>query len=137
MSVVLVSGGFDPIHSGHINYIQGAAKYGEVWVLLNSDEWLLKKKKYRFMEWKERAAILMGVKGVTRVMSVDDEDGTVCKGIMQARDLAIVSFANGGDRGPSNTPEAELCERLGIEMIFNCGGGKTNSSSELINAVRS
>jgi len=137
MKIVLVSGGFDPIHSGHVAYIQSAAEHGDVWVLLNSDDWLIRKKGYKFMDWKERAAVLMGVKGVKRVMVVDDTDGTVCEGIKKARDMGMtVAFANGGDRLPENTPEVELCNKLGIEMIFNCGGGKTQSSSELVNAVK-
>jgi len=137
MKIVLVSGGFDPIHSGHIAYIHSAAEHGDVWVLLNSDDWLMRKKGYKFMDWQERAAVLMGIKGVKRVMAVDDTDGTVCEGIKKARDMGMtIVFANGGDRLPENTLEVELCKKLDIEMIFNCGGGKTQSSSELVNAVK-
>ncbi len=129
---VAVSGGMDPIHGGHIDYIQEAAEYGPVLVFLNSDNWLVEKKGYAFMKWEERAKILRAIKGVSDVVRVDDSDGTVVDGLQRYKPKY---FAKGGDRGPDNTPEAEWCGHLGIEMLYNIGGGKTQSSSELVNEV--
>lgn len=130
--LVAVSGGFDPAHSGHIDYIEGASKYGDVIVFLNSDEWLFRKKGYVFMKWEERARVLGYMKGVVDVVRIDDKDGTVVDGLQR---YLPKYFANGGDRGPDNTPEVEWCGHLGIEMLYNIGGGKTQSSSELIRGV--
>jgi cytidyltransferase-like protein len=132
--IIAVSGGCDPCHSGHIRMILEASNYGDVVVILNSDDWLLKKKGYKFMSWEERAEILMAIKGVTAVVPVDDSDGTVCEALRRIRPHY---FANGGDRKPGNTPEGDVCAELGIEMLWGIGGGKTQSSSWLIDAVRS
>lgn len=131
--IVAVSGGCDPCHSGHIRMILEAATYGDVVVILNSDDWLMRKKGYKFMSWEERAEILMAIKGVTDVVTVDDTDGTVCEALRRIRPDY---FANGGDRKVGNTPEGDVCAELGIEMLWNVGGGKTQSSSWLIDAVK-
>ena len=126
---IMVSGGFDPIHGGHVQMITEAAKHGNVIVVANSDEWLMRKKGYVFMSWEERAMILREIKGVVLVAAVDDTDGTVCNAIQMIRPDY---FANGGDRGKSNTPEQDVCEELGIEMLWEIGGDyKFNSSSDL------
>jgi D-beta-D-heptose 7-phosphate kinase/D-beta-D-heptose 1-phosphate adenosyltransferase len=130
---IAVSGGCDPAHSGHIRMILDAATYGDVVVILNSDDWLLRKKGYKFMDWNERAEILSAIRGVVEVVPVDDSDGTVCEALRRIRPDY---FANGGDRKAGNTPEGEVCKELGIEMLWNIGGGKTQSSSWLIDAVR-
>lgn len=133
VKIVCVSGGFDPAHRGHMDYIRSAAELGDVVVILNSDDWLKRKKGYTFMAWEDRAAVLREVKGVMDVVTVDDSDGTVCQALEQIRpDI----FANGGDRFKDNVPEKQLCERLGIEMMFNVGGGKVASSSEIVEKVR-
>jgi len=129
---IAVSGGFDPIHKGHIQMIREAAEYGQVIVILNSDEWLIKKKGYKFMSFEERAYIAGSIKGVTIVTSVDDTDGTVCKALKRFKPDY---FANGGDRYDTNTPEMSVCEELGIEMLWNIGGGKIQSSSDLVHKV--
>lgn len=128
--IVCVSGGFDPIHIGHLRYIQDAARHGKVVVLLNSDAWLLRKKGYVFMAFDERKAIIEELKSVRAVVEVDDEDNTVCSGITQVKpDI----FAKGGDRGPENTPEQETCGHLGIDVIFGVGGDdKLQASSRLV-----
>src|SRR5690242_6837351 len=92
---IALSGGFDPLHSGHIRMIKAAAEHGDVVIILNSDEWLLRKKGYVFMTWKERAEILSSIKGVESVVPVDDADGTVCKSL---EELQPDYFGNGGDR---------------------------------------
>lgn len=130
---IMVSGGFDPIHIGHVRMILEAAKHGEVIVVANSDDWLMRKKGYVFMPWSERAEIIESIRGVVRVEHVDDSDNTVCEAISRCRPDA---FANGGDRKGNNTPEVALCNQLGIELLWNVGGGKIQSSSELVSASK-
>lgn len=126
---VCVSGGFDPLHTGHLRYLQAAAESGAVTVILNSDAWLWRKKGYVFLPWAERAELLLGLSCVTGVVSVDDSDGTVCEALQRIRPHY---FANGGDRGEGNTPEVDLCAELGIRPLFGVGGGKVQSSSALV-----
>lgn len=127
---IMVSGGFDPIHVGHVRMIQEAAEYGDVIIVANSDDWLKRKKGFRFMSWNERAEILYALKGVAGVYPVDDSDGTVCEAILR---LKPDYFANGGDRKIDNTPEMDVCENLGIEMLWGVGGeDKANSSSYIV-----
>ena len=131
---VMVSGGFDPVHAGHIRMIRHAAQFGDVIVVANSDNWLFRKKGFVFMEWERRVEILNAIKGVVLVDSVDDADDTVCEAI---RRLKPTYFANGGDRGKSNTPEQAVCEELGIELLWGIGGEeKLDTSSELARKVR-
>jgi cytidyltransferase-like protein len=126
---IAVSGGFDPMHKGHVQMIREAAEYGNVIVILNSDEWLIRKKGYKFMSFEERAYIAGNLKGVALVTAVDDADGSVCKALERFKPDY---FANGGDRYEENTPEMDVCEKLGIQMLWNIGGGKIQSSSELV-----
>ena len=133
MKRIAVSGGFDPIHIGHVRMIQEASKYGNVVVIANSDEWLLRKKGYVFMPFDERSEILMSIKGVTEVYQAYDDDNTVC---MSLRGIKLNAFANGGDRKEDNTPEMDVCKELGIEMLWNVGGGKIQSSSTLVGRRR-
>ena len=130
---IMVSGGFDPIHIGHVRMILDAAKHGDVVVVANSDDWLMRKKGYIFMPWDERAEILRSIRGVTEVEHVDDSDNSVCEAISRCKPDA---FANGGDRKGNNTPEVALCNELGIELIWNVGGGKIQSSSDLVAASK-
>lgn len=125
---VLLSGGFDPLHRGHLRMIQAAMNYGDVIVALNSDEWLMKKKGFVFMEWQERKEILEAIAGVHSVVRVIDADDTVCNTIEA---LCPDYFANGGDRLQSNTPELAVCHRIGCEPLFGIGGSKVNSSSSV------
>jgi len=118
---VMVSGGFDPVHVGHIRMIREAAKYGSVIVIANSDQWLYRKKGFNFMEFKCRAEILDSIKGVLLVDSVNDSDGTVCEAIRRHRPTY---FANGGYRGKDNTPEVLLCKELGVKLLWGVGGEK-------------
>ena len=131
---VMVSGGFDPVHAGHIRMIRHAAQYGDVIIIANSDDWLFRKKGFVFMEYERRIEILNAIKGVILVDSVDDSDGTVCEAI---RRLKPTYFANGGDRGRSNTPEQAVCDELGVQLLWGIGGEeKLDSSSELAKKVR-
>tara|TARA_R100000900_G_scaffold40317_1_gene33049 strand:+ start:1954 stop:2439 length:486 start_codon:yes stop_codon:yes gene_type:complete len=131
---IMVSGGFDPVHVGHIRMILEASQHGDVIIIANTDQWLHRKKGFVFMEWTRRAEILNAIKGVILVDSVDDRDGTVCEAI---RRLKPTYFANGGDRGKSNTPEQDVCEELGIELLWGIGGDyKADASSDLVNRFR-
>ena len=112
--------------------ILDASTYGNVIVVANSDEWLISKKGYVFMPWTQRAEILRAIKGVTAVEAVDDSDGSVCEAIQRVRPDY---FANGGDRKFENTPEVDLCEKLGVEMVWNVGGEKIQSSSDLVESA--
>lgn len=129
MSAIMVSGGFDPLHVGHLDLIDAAKCYGSVCVALNSDEWLMRKKGYLVMDWDDRARILRALKAVRYVSKVDDSDGTVCQALWKHRPTY---FANGGDRTESNPREHAVCESLGIIELFGVGGGKTRSSSFIV-----
>lgn len=131
--IIAVSGGFDPLHYGHVRYIQEAAKYGDVVVILNSDSWLKRKKGFSFMPWEQRAEIVRALKGVKNVLMARDDDGTVISSLI---DLRPDFFAKGGDRTRENTPEMQVCKDHDIEMVWNCGGGKIASSQEIVNATR-
>lgn len=137
--IIAVSGGFDPIHVGHVRMILEAAALGdELVVILNNDNWLKKKKGHAFMPEDQRKEIIEGIRGVTRVVltehAPDDEDRSVCR---ELRAIRPHVFANGGDRFADNIPEALVCRELGIETVFNVGtGGKIQSSSWLTAADR-
>ena len=132
---VIISGGFDPIHIGHLRMIQDAAKLGtRLIVIANGDRFLMDKKGYAFMPIEERLEILEGFEGVDRAVESIDEDMTVCKTIeWLAQEEDIACFANGGDRkNEADIPESVVCEKYGIKMKFNVGGGKIQSSSSLV-----
>lgn len=124
--LILLSGGFDPVHVGHVRMIHEAKKHGEVHIAVNSDDWLMRKKGFVFMPFDERCAILEEMDCKTH--PVDDSDGTVCEAIERLRPDF---FGNGGDRTKDNTPEQFVCERLRIPIIYELGGGKIQSSSAL------
>jgi cytidyltransferase-like protein len=128
-TTVCVSGGFDPAHIGHLRMIQEASKFGHVIVIVNSDNWLMRKKGYIFMPFEERCEIIEGFTATGATTYVDDRDNTVCEAL---RRIKPDYFANGGDRKAHNTPEMNLCEELGIEMLWSVGGGKVQSSSTLV-----
>ena len=129
----MVSGGFDPPHIGHIRMFQDAAQWGDVIVAINSDEWLMRKKGYVFMPWDERAEIIRELQSVDQAVSFNDTDDTAKEAIKIHRPDA---FANGGDRKKKNTPEMNLCDELGIQMLWGIGGkDKPQSSSWLVNKL--
>lgn len=126
MVEILLSGGFDPIHTGHIAYLEEAESIAEVVVALNSDEWLIRKKGYFFQSFEERKKILESLWCVSEVIPVDDSDGTVCKAIEERKPHY---FGKGGDRTKDNTPEIDTCNRNGVVIKWGLGGGKTAHSS--------
>jgi len=134
--VVAVSGGFDPIHPGHIRMFAEAKALGdELVVILNNDNWLMAKKNFVFMSEKERKEVIEGIKYVDRVVisrhKPHPQDMSVTE---ELRILKPDIFANGGDRNSRKTiPEAGLCDKIGCRLVFNVGqGGKIQSSSWLV-----
>ena len=135
MKIAVVSGGFDPLHSGHISYLNAAKKSGSsLIVLLNSDEWLKKKKGKFFLPFKERKIILENLQVVDEVMNFKDDNLNSCiNGLTKIKKKYSkdeIIFCNGGDRGKNNTPEMKVS---GIDFIFGVGGNdKKNSSSWIL-----
>jgi len=132
--VVLVTGGFDPIHSGHIAYFKAAKALGDILVVgVNSDAWLERKKTRAFMSWEERANIVESLEVVDYVIAFDDRDGSAVDAIRRVKALHPtdnVIFANGGDRTNKNIPEMA---ETGVEFMFGVGGeDKKNSSSWIL-----
>jgi len=133
-TIVVVSGGFDPIHSGHIKLIKAARALGDQLIVgINSDEWLARKKGRAFMPWTERLCVLNNLSSVDEVYTFDDEDGTAGHLLQQVRahyPADRIVFANGGDRTRDNIPEMSLA---GVEFVFGVGGeDKANSSSWIL-----
>ena len=135
--VSLVTGGFDPIHSGHISYFSRAKDFSDFLVVgLNTEEWLTKKKGQYFQSWKERAEIISHLTMVDAVITVpDDDEGSACGAIAKCLEIAdTVIFCNGGDRGKSNTPEIiKYGNNSRVQFEFGIGGDdKKNSSSWIL-----
>jgi D-beta-D-heptose 7-phosphate kinase/D-beta-D-heptose 1-phosphate adenosyltransferase len=145
--IVMVSGGFDPVHIGHVRLYIEAKKLGdELVIYLNNDNWLRAKKGFVFMPEHERKEILEAREVVDRVIISDHEenpkDMSVCRGLIKIKPHI---FANGGDRDEkdANNPdsslykEREIHKKLGIQMVYNVGhGGKVQSSSELVKKAK-
>ena len=134
--IVLVSGGFDPIHSGHIKLISEASLHGKIVVLLNSDTWLRNKKGKAFLPINERKIIMESIKNVIDVLEFDDNDKSCIDGIKKAivkYKNHKIKFANGGDRDSKNTLELKFCKDNKIETLWGVGGNdKSNSSSWIL-----
>lgn len=136
MKVALVTGGFDPLHSGHIEYFHAAKELGDILAVgLNSDEWLSRKKGRPFMPFKERSIIINELKVVGNVFQFDDEDDTAFAAIDNCLEYfphnSEIIFANGGDRNNKNIPETRLIHPR-VSFKFGVGGDKTNSSSWIL-----
>lgn len=127
---VAVSGAFDPIHVGHIRYIREAAKLGDrLVVILNNDNFLLRKKGFIFRPFEDRKEIVESIKGVDEVIASVDDDQTVCKTLEL---LKPDIFAKGGYRiSPENIPEVDTCHSIDCKLVTNVGGGKARADQEL------
>tara|TARA_R110001583_G_scaffold15109_2_gene62569 strand:+ start:755 stop:1270 length:516 start_codon:yes stop_codon:yes gene_type:complete len=152
-SIIVLSGGFDPVHKGHLRMFREASNLGhQVIIGLNSDEWLTRKKGKPFMEFEERKEILEGFSYVNQVLPFDDSDDTANDLIKRVNtiynseahdhnysdlpqqgmmDYYQIYFANGGDRTSKNVPEMSVCKDLDVTMLWGIGGGKIQSSSWL------
>ena len=137
MKVVLVTGGFDPLHSGHIAYLTAAKKLGDKLVVgINSDEWLTRKKGKPFMPLRERISIISALSVVDDVLTWDDNDDSACGAIFKLMSTSgygqDIIFANGGDRTKENIPEMTTFQDS-VEFVFGVGGeDKKNSSSWIL-----
>lgn len=134
--IVLITGGFDPLHSGHIAYFQAAKKLGDILVVgVNSDAWLTRKKGAPFMPYTERATIVRNIVGVDFVIDFNDSDGSAKHAIQMVRQSYPqdqIIFANGGDRTHVNIPEMDI-EDNNLQFVFGVGGfNKANSSSWIL-----
>ena len=138
MKIAVVSGGFDPLHSGHLRLLKEARQMGDkLVVLLNSDKWLQRKKGSHFMPFSERAAILKALEFVDEVQSFDDKDNSAIAGLNYLlkfnKDDTII-FCNGGDRLGDNIPEVFV---KGINFVYGVGGyQKENSSSKILQITK-
>jgi cytidyltransferase-like protein len=134
LKVVVATGGFDPVHSGHLAYLKEARLLGDMLIVgLNSDAWLERKKGRAFMPWQERFALLNSLSMVDSVINFVDDDGTACDALYKVQAEypdAQVIFANGGDRNAGNIPEISVSE---VRCVFGVGGhNKANSSSWIL-----
>ena len=139
MKIVIVTGGFDPIHSGHIALLKEAKNLGHALAVgLNSDEWLRRKKGHEFMPWSERSTIIENLKMVDVVFSFNDSDGSAIDAIKRVKEVYPddeLIFANGGDRTKDNIPEMIFDD---VEFVFGVGGeDKKNSSSWILDEWKS
>ena len=137
--IIILSGGFDPVHIGHVRMFKAAKEENATVVVgVNSDLWLSRKKGQSFMPLAERIEILKGFKYIDYVHSFNDDDDTACnlietvlKSYKNDKDIRIF-FGNGGDRTSETTPEMKYCEENGVELLWEIGGEKIQSSSDLI-----
>lgn len=135
MRVVVISGGFDPLHSGHIAYFKAAKELGDILCVgLNSDAWLSRKKGKPFMSFEERKTIVENIKCVGHAFGFNDDDGSAIDAIRYVKDMfpnnSEIVFANGGDRTKNNIPEMVFDD---VEFVFGVGGeDKKNSSSWIL-----
>jgi cytidyltransferase-like protein len=134
--IVLITGGFDPLHSGHIAYFKAAKALGDILVVgVNSDAWLTRKKGSPFMPYKERAEIIRNIVGVDFVIDFNDNDGSAKNALWMVRQSYpqdTIIFANGGDRTNDNIPEMDIADD-NLQFVFGVGGfNKANSSSWIL-----
>ena len=140
--IVLITGGFDPVHSGHIAYFQAARELGDMLLVgLNSDAWLVRKKGAAFMPFSERASIVDNIKCVDGIVyDFDDADGSSKGAVLEVRKQFpedTIIFANGGDRTDKNIPEMDIQDN-NLEFVFGVGGSnKANSSSWILQEWKS
>ena len=143
MRVGIISGYFNPIHTGHLDYIEGAKQRCDLlYVIVNSDRQVDIKGSKQFMDEGSRLRIVRALAYVNKAMVSIDDDASVCRSIKAIHKqycddpfLTDIFFMNGGDRSQGTVPETEVCEELDIKMIYNVGGIKTESSSTLLQKV--
>ena len=124
---IAISGGFDPIHPGHVELIEAAKEYGRLIIILNTDEWLIRKKGFYFQPWEDRGKLLEAY--ADTIIQAKDDDGTVCENL---KELRPTYFGNGGDRKEGNTPELKVCKEFGITPVWNLEGAHASLHSSSI-----
>ncbi len=135
--LVIVSGYFSPLHCGHLDYIEAGAALGDrLAVIVNNNGQQILKKGKLILDAEDRLRIVNALRMVDDAMISIDEDGAVSKSLealaLKYPDHRLI-FGNGGDRTPGNVPEREVCDRYGIEMVFELGGDTKRDSSTRIN----
>jgi D-beta-D-heptose 7-phosphate kinase/D-beta-D-heptose 1-phosphate adenosyltransferase len=136
--VIILSGGFDPLHIGHLRMFESAKDEGDIVIVgANSDSWLTRKKGQPFMIHAERLEILKAIKYIDYVYTFNDDDDTACDLIKRVIEKyknheVKIFFGNGGDRNIKSTPEIEYCNKNGVGLLWQIGGDKIQSSSDLI-----
>jgi cytidyltransferase-like protein len=137
-TIAVCSGYFNPLHKGHVDYLRSAKKLAdELIVIVNNDNQVKQKGSTSFMDESERLYIVQHLSPVDLAMLSTDQDESVCETlrlIFDIRPAQEIIFANGGDRKEGDVPEYDICDLLGIKMVFNVGGKKTQSSSNLLDA---
>lgn len=133
----IVSGGFDPLHEGHLQLVKASREACDgVIILVNSDDWLIRKKGKNFQSFYTRQMICENLKGVIDAIAFDDSDNSASDGIRIAREKYPhdnLIFANGGDRGKDNIAEYDICKQCKVDLAFGIGGeNKANSSSWIL-----
>ncbi len=146
MRVVICSGYVNPLHSGHVKYLEEASRLGDYLVMIvNSDKQVEIKGSTPFMNQDERVYIVQALRCVDLAVISKSQDGTVCSDLELIHSESIkhfengkasLVFAKGGDRIKGNVPEEQICEKLGIEIVYGVGGEKITSSSELLEKVK-
>ena len=139
--IMVLSGGFDPLHVGHIRMIQHARDMAALVVVgINSDDWLERRRGRVMTPFEDRCQIVASIRGVTSAVGFDDTDDTavaLLKMVCRLSPGAKIAFGNGGDRTSTNVPEVETCQELGVDLVWGVGGNKVESSSGIIeNAER-
>ena len=134
--VLILSGGFDPLHVGHVRMIQHARDLAALVVVgVNSDTWLERIRGQAHMPFEERREVVASIRGVTSAVGFEDEDGTARGLIKMVHTMspgAKIAFGNGGDRTALNVPEVDLCKELGVDLVWGLGGERVGASSELV-----
>jgi cytidyltransferase-like protein len=142
MKLVVISGYFNPLHCGHLDYIEAAKELGDyLIVIVNNDDQVKIKGSVPFMNAEDRTRIVESLSAVDAAVVSIDKDGTVVESLAMivehaGDEVETVIFANGGDRVAGNTPEEVYCAKNDVETAYNVGGGKTQSSSELLADVQ-
>ena len=137
--IMVLSGGFDPLHVGHIRMIQHARDMAALVVVgINSDDWLERRRGRVMTPFEDRCQIVASIRGVTSAVGFDDADDTavaLLKMVCRLSPGAQIAFGNGGDRTSTNVPEVETCQELGVDLVWGVGGNKVESSSGIIESA--
>jgi D-beta-D-heptose 7-phosphate kinase/D-beta-D-heptose 1-phosphate adenosyltransferase len=134
--IMVLSGGFDPLHVGHIRMIQHARDMAALVVVgVNSDDWLMRRRGRVMTPFAERCELVASIRGVTSAVGFEDADDTAVALIKMVSRLspgAKIAFGNGGDRTSTNVPEVQICNELGVDLVWGVGGDRVESSSGVI-----